>query len=263
MIKRGTIGWTIWNVIESIILFAGGLVCCIFAYNKDFQNAAFIIAGAIVLVDAGLRMLLEVINIFSFDDKVAIKIDYQQAILGSLEIAVGVILIRIGNSFNEASEIFQFVGIFLGTLLITAGSIFIVHSALYLVKKANSIAENIFTIIAGCMVIVLGALTIVFLTKKENLVPFSLIFFGICLMLLGVILFVVTIIILRTAKRLKKELNATIEAEEKANEEAVKKEEAIEVKENKVEEKVEEKPAEDKPVEEKKSTKAKKEKKAE
>lgn len=226
MIKRGTIGWTIWNIIESLILVAGGLFCVMFANNTDFQAVAFTIAGALVIVDAGLRMLLEVINIFSFNDKTIVKTDFLQAIIGSVELAAGIILIKIGNNPLNAAGLFEFLGIFLGTLLISAGVVVIIHNIIYIAKKIGSVGQNIVSIIGACVLIALGTCSIIYLTKTENLIVVSLILFGLFLMLTGLILFVLTITILVAAKKAKKAINSVIEAEEKANEEKVKAEEA-------------------------------------
>ena len=220
MIRRGTLGWTMWMILEAIILGVAGVLCCIFAGNKDFQNIAFIIVGVLMLVDAGLKLILDTINVFTFKDVTVVKTDYTQAITAAIEIAVGVVLIRIGNQLDAAAVLFKYLGIFIGVLLIVLGSIVIIKSCIFLSKKINEKSANFATIFFGLVAIGLGIVAIIFLTKQENFVITFLIIFGVLLIIAAVAELVLALVVRHAyrveAKAFQRKVENTIVEEVKA-----------------------------------------------
>ena len=73
----------------------------------------------------------------------------------------------IGNSINGSDDanktIFQFLGNFVGIVLITIGALVAIYAIIYIVRKAQNIATSIVQIIVAAMFITLGILSIIFL----------------------------------------------------------------------------------------------------
>lgn len=203
MLKRGSIGWMIWNLVEAVILVAGGILCCVYCNNTDFQKTVLLIVGILVTLDAALRLALGVIDIIRIGNQAVMKTDYLQAFTGSLELALGIILIL---SYTEAASlevIFKFIGLFIGIFLITVGVVALIYATVYIVKKLNTMVGNIFSIIGAALVITIGVLAIIYLTKQDTIMLIFLIIFGLILIGCGVGLAVATIMIARSIKKVK------------------------------------------------------------
>ena len=121
------------------MLIAAGVLCLVFCNNEDFQNACILAVGIIVVLDALLRLVLDVVSVVSSGDATLIKTSYGQAITGSLELATGAILIMVGANKTDAGIIFEYLGWFIGILMIVLGIILCVYAGLRpLAAPANS-----------------------------------------------------------------------------------------------------------------------------
>lgn len=203
MLKRGSISWLIWNLVESVILVAGGVMCIVFCNNTDFQKTALLIVGILVAVDAALRLTLGVIDVIRIGDHAVMRTDYVEAATGSLELALGIILILSYTESASLEVVFKFVGLFIGIFLITIGAVAVVYAIVYIVKKMNLLIANIFSIIGAVLVIALGVMAIVYLTKQDTIMLIFLIILGLVLIGSGIALGVLTITIGNKLKRAK------------------------------------------------------------
>lgn len=203
MLKRGSISWLIWNLVESVILVAGGVMCIVFCNNTDFQKTALLIVGILVAVDAALRLTLGVIDVIRIGDHTVMRTDYVEAATGSLELALGIILILSYTESASLEVVFKFVGLFIGIFLITIGAVAVVYAIVYIVKKMNLLIANIFSIIGAVLVIALGVMAIVYLTKQDTIMLIFLIILGLVLIGSGIALGVLTITIGNKLKRAK------------------------------------------------------------
>ena len=203
MLKRGGIGWVIWNCTESIILAAGGILCCVFCANGDFQKTALLIVGILIMLDAALRLTLGVIDVIKIGNRSIVKTDYIEALTGSFELALGIILVLTYVEAASIEVVFKFVGLFLGILLITLGSVTLIYAIAYIVKKHNTLITNILTIIGACLVIALGVVAIIYLTKQSTVMTVFLIVLGIVLIAAGIGLLVFTITVAKGARKIK------------------------------------------------------------
>lgn len=218
MLKRGTIAWTIWNIIEATLLIVAGILCLAWSGNSDFQKNAVLVVGIMVIVDAGLRLLLGVIEIFSAGDAVVIRTNTTQAVAGAAELSLGISLCYIfahyeaeilsdGTIVPAAKNVFGFVGIYIGVLLIVIAAIMMIHSLFYMVRKYNSLAQNIFTLIAGGIALALGIVALLNLNpaKGDNVVQFFLVVAGLIALFLGLFIGLFAILALVAAKKTIKE----------------------------------------------------------
>ncbi len=203
MLKRGSISWLIWNLVESLILIAGGVMCVAFCNNADFQKTALLIVGILVALDATLRLALGVIDVIRIGDKAIMRTDYIEAATGSLELALGIILILSYQESASLEVVFKFIGLFIGIFLITVGAVAIIYAIVYIVKKMNLLIGNIFSIIGAAIVIALGVMAIIYLTKQDTIMLIFLIILGLVLIAVGIVLGVLTISIARKVKKAK------------------------------------------------------------
>ncbi len=203
MLKRGSISWLIWNLVESVILIAGGVMCVVFCNNVDFQKTALLIVGILVAVDAVLRLALGVIDVIRIGEHAVMRTDYIEAATGSLELALGIVLILSYTESASLEIVFKFIGLFIGIFLITVGAVAMVYAIVYIVKRMNLLIANIFSIIGAVLLIALGAMAIVYLTKQDTIMLIFLIILGLVLIAAGLILGVLTISIANKLKKAK------------------------------------------------------------
>ncbi len=262
MIKKGGIVWTIWNIVVAAIFMALGIVTIAKSGDTDFQNVIILIMGIIVIVDAGLRLLTQVLQFITVNGEKVLKTDLGAAIAGASELAVGILLICVSRNQAELGIILHYISLFAGILLITMGGVAIAYSVIFIVKKYYNLPVNIGLIVAGAAVVTAGVLILVYATNEAILQAFFVLF-GLLFVLVGLGLLILTILYLvARRKQAKLEKAAAPEpadvmdaqvveepAEEKPAEEP--EEKPVEEPEAKPEEEPEEKPEEpEKPEEE-------------
>lgn len=228
MFRKGKAGWLTLNIIESLLLLVAGVLCLVFCNNRDFQNACILAVGIIVVLDALLRLVLDVVSVVSSGDATLIRTSYGQAITGSLELASGAILIMVGANKTDAGIIFEYLGWFIGILMIVLGVILCVYAGVYIAKKAGPGGKNVGLLLAGLLLIAVGILTIVFLTDQSTILTIFFIVFGLCLLLAGGLMAYLTFAYVNELKKQKK-------AEEAASKAESAKEEVVEVEASEVE----------------------------
>ena len=237
MLKKGGIIWTIWNVLVAALFVTFGIVTCANSGNPDFQSVIILIAGIIVIVDAAVRLLTQVIGVVRIGEVALLKTNWGTAVAASSELAVGILLILVSTGDSAyLTAILEYMTKFIGILLITAGSIAVIYSIVYLARKAFGVPQNIGVLILGLLAITAGILVLVYATNSAMLQVFFILF-GVLFVIAGLSLLIGAIIIAVVAAKAKKAVDHM----------AWKVEEAHEVLEGEAEEKPEEKPSEDKP----------------
>ena len=210
MFKRGSIIWTIWNVIEAALLVVSGVLCMAWANQSHFQQIAVLVAGVMVIVDAGLRLLLGTIEIVAAEDTTMIKTNANQGIAGAAELSLGIALCYIYANYEGSADIaaaknvFGYIGIYMGVLLIVFAAMILVHALILTLRKITSIPGGLGMLIIGGIVLALGIIAVINLnpSKCENVVTFFLVVFGISTVIIGVALGFTAIIALIAKKRL-------------------------------------------------------------
>jgi hypothetical protein len=222
MLKRGSKGWTIWNIVEAILLVVVGVLCIVYNGNSDLHKWILIVLGIFVIVDAACRLLFDVLGVFKTPAGTLVSTNYAVVFAGALEMAFGIALIMIGNSDSAQHDvIFSFIGNFVGIVLIAVGALVAIYAIVFMIRKAQSVGLSIVQIIAAAMFITLGILSIVFLTNKENTMKVALITLGIILMIAGICLLAGTIMVLKANHDVKKqETAAKKNSEAKSQEDA-------------------------------------------
>ena len=257
MFQRGKLSWLIWNSVVAALLVVLGVLTCVNSGTSDFQSIIILIVAIFVIVDAGFRLLFDVLRVIHIGPATVVKTDYGAIIGASAELAIGVALIGISNSIKDGGSSFQqlfvFLGNFLGTVFIVGGAVSAAIAVIYFVKKVNSIPENVGICIGAAIVITIGILVLVFCRNQENFMKVFFISFGVILILAGVGSLILTIAyyVKVNRKPAKKPVEGKEEAEviEAAPIEEAKEEPKEEPKEEKPEAPAEEEPKPEEPEE--------------
>jgi hypothetical protein len=205
MLKRGSKGWAVWNIVEAIILAAIGVLCVVYNSNPDLHKWILIVLGILVILDASCRLLFDVLGVFKTPVGTLVSTNYAAVLTGAFEMAIGIAVIMIGNSDNNQNDvIFQFIGNFVGITLIAIGALVAIYAIIFMVRKAQNVATSIVQIIVAAMFITLGILSIVFLTDKSKAMSVALITLGVILMIAGIVLLAGTIMVIKSNHDLKK-----------------------------------------------------------
>ena len=247
MFKRGSFVMTIWNLIVAAGLIALGIATCANNDNQDFRNVMIMIAGIFVIVDAGLRILTQVIQVVRFQHGLMVRTDLASAVTGASELAIGILLIMISQNSANMIIVLQYLILFVSILLITIGGVGIIYGIVFLVKKAGSLARNIVGLILGALIVTGGVLILVYATN-EAMLKFIFVLFGIGFILSGIGVLILAIAFAVAARRAGK----VEEGEEPESAEAIEvkpEEEEPKAEEPKAEEPEEPKAEEEKPEE--------------
>lgn len=229
MLKKGSIGWAIWNFVVALLLITAGVLAITFSGNDDFQNVVILIIGILVIVDASFRLLFDVIKIFGVHDAVVFKTDFPQAVAASMELAAGIILIYVANDLANAAIIFQNLGMFLGILLITVGGIGTLYALVFFAKKIGTLGNKLVALI-GSLILIGGGIAVVMLIGNDaaaaqgRVMLIFLVFIGLSFIFSGLSLCAGTFFLLRGKKEVEKVVEE-VSAKEEAKEESEKPEE--------------------------------------
>lgn len=167
MFRKGSLSWFVWKIIEAVLLLTAGILCFINSGDSDFQYTIILTIGVLVIVDASLRLLTGVFNVVSLSNLTIATTDSGAAVAGSLELAAGISLCVI-SSDRSGEALFQFIGNFLGILMIVGGVVALCLSILYIAKKANDNKTNILMLIGSIVAIALGIIILVQINNAAN-----------------------------------------------------------------------------------------------
>ena len=199
MFKRGSVVMTIWNLVVAAGLIALGIATCVNNDNQDFRNVMIMIAGIFVIIDAGLRILTQVIQVVRFQHGVMVRTDLASAATGASELAIGILLIMISQNSANMIIVLQYLILFVSILLITLGGVALLFAIVFMVKKVGQTVANILSIVCG-IILVTGGILILVYANQEALLQLFFIFFGILLILVGLALLMGTIVFIAQAR---------------------------------------------------------------
>lgn len=204
MFRKGKIGWTIWNIVEGLILITAGVLFCAYSNNSSFQSTCVLIVAILVIIDAVLRLALNVISVFGLGDLKLIKTDFAAAISGTSELTLGIGLVFLQQDLSKGDILFEAIGRFVGIFLIVLSIIMAVYGIVYIVKKLQSVGVSVVYFLIAAIGLALGIVALVFLTKSENIRMLVFIVLGILLLAAGLAVIYFTIALLVKAKKVVK-----------------------------------------------------------
>lgn len=214
MLDRGSLRWAVWSYIESSLLVIAGILCIVFSGNDDLQKWAIVALGVLIIIDAGARLLLGVMSIVETKVGKIVSTSFSRAVAGSFELAGGISVVLIGTEMSNATAIFQFIGNFIGILLMVFGLILASYAIVYLIRKSQGKFLSVMELILSAGLISVGVLCIVYLQNQAIVVQAALVAFGISILVIGLFFLLSTTFILRVqAKKKRLEKERVVEAE--------------------------------------------------
>lgn len=195
-LKKGGIPWIILNSLEIAALLVLGILSIVFRDNNSLWQWTVTIGAILVIIDASLHILFSVVKIFQIANVTVVGPNFSEAIGGSSELAIGILMVVIGTALGQndtsmVAGIFKYVVIFAGIAAITVGAILTLYATVYLVKKIGTTVGNLFDVIVGVLLIVVGILILVF---RGDASPDTII--ADCFMILGIVLIVLAVLML-------------------------------------------------------------------
>lgn len=213
MFRKGGVVWTIWNILVAALFITLGIVTCINSGDQDYQNVIILIAGILVIVDAGLRLFMLALSIMLNTAAETLRSQLGRAVAASSELAIGILLILVSQGQSAyLTVLFQYLAYFLGILLITLGSVAILFGIVFIIKKISNVASNIAAIILGALLVTGGALVLVY-ANQEALLQIFFVFFGILFILVGIGVLFGAILVARAAHQVAKANKAAVASE--------------------------------------------------
>ncbi len=210
MLKRGSISWVIWNIVEALLLIVGGVLCWIYCNNADFQKTILLIVGIILAFDALLRLILGLVDVIKVGDVRIVKTDYIQAAAGAFELSLGILLILFYTQGTSVEILFQFLGLYIGIFLTAVGAVALIYSLIFMIRRLNNFAMNFASFLSGGIILACGILAIIYLTKQETIMIMFLVILGISLVSSGLGLLALTSIV-RKETKVKNAIKDTVE----------------------------------------------------
>lgn len=200
----------VWYYILGAIALLAGILTCVFSNNGDFQYVIILILGIIVIIDASLRILANVLKIFRARAIHSVDEDYANSIVCASELAVGVIIIAIANSIKTsvlyADIIFDYVSLFGGIFLIVVGCTGLIKGIYYLSKRYPTKDKNIYRLIGGIILVIAGilVLAIIYPAPQETVFQLFFMLLGIYLIVFAAGILIATTITFITHRKLEK-----------------------------------------------------------
>jgi hypothetical protein len=227
-LSKGSLTWTIWHLVEAILLLVGGILCIVFSDNKDVQNDIYPVVGAFLILGGFLKILtnfLPVVATSSAEAELKMKakkaMAYDMVIGGSFELALGITLCVIfaRSSTDSMSTIATFLSTFIAIIFMVAGASLLLFAIGFIVAKLYRLYMPILEIIFGLALIALGVVVIIYMSKADVFNRVVLIIVGVIIALAGLGMLVDTLTTVSAknkAKRAAKEAGAAQPAEESA-----------------------------------------------
>jgi len=210
--KRLFVIKSVWQIIESLLFIALGVVAIIFANDKTFWNVIGYVTGALLALDGLLRLIMY----FATDD---VDVKKVSLIISISEITLAVFI------FICAKVVVAYFALLVAILLVVLGFVTLVDSIVKIVKKSAKVTVIIAGFIVAAVALALGIVALVFFpsdpntVKGANTISVLLIVSGVILILSGIAEAIYTLVCARKVKKLAKQANEEVakQREEKRN----------------------------------------------
>lgn len=183
--------WTIWNIVEAVILLAAGVLAILFgakiiggddASHGTANLILGIVIGAFIILDGILRFIMGITKFREAKNE-------STNLISAFEISIGVTIIMMHEVFLKAAIYF------IATLLITVGVLMIIDAVSIIIKKLKTLYIPILTIIFAALLVGLGiTIYVLYNTDNESFEQVVNIAFGIVLILVGAALAILTLV---------------------------------------------------------------------
>ena len=200
--------WFIWNVIETLLLFAGGalaiVVGILMSQNTGAEaagtaeNVVAYVLSSFVILDGLLRVVMFLVR-YQRGDEVA------PMVVAGFEVAVGILLILLQSRFT-AEHLFTFTIVnFIAIALIVMGALLLVYAIYYIVKRIVKLVMPVLEIFLGAILVGVGIAIILIYHNGNSRDMLVLIMTGAILCIGSIGMLIATIITHNKGKKMLKE----------------------------------------------------------
>ena len=198
--KKLTKFWFIWNLVETLILLAGGVLAIVAGVQKGQSGAAgeSNIESIVAYFIAGFVLLDGLLRIIMFLVRYDAQKDVTPLFVSGFEVASGVLMVLL----EAQKQVFTFAVVnMVAIILMIAGSLLLTLAIFFIVKKKTTIFVPILEIIFAAILIGVGVLIEVLYNTSDQKEVLVLIMIGIIVSLAAIALFVTALINHSKAKK--------------------------------------------------------------
>ncbi len=217
--KRINKFWFWWNLIESIVLFAGGVLAIVAGIlsgvegNKapeGVENAVAYAVAAFVILDGLLRIVMFLARIQKGEEQ-------SPLVIAGFEISLGVLLILIQTHYSNQGIFAYMVVNLIAIVMMVMGALLLVYAIYVIAKKMAKLFMPVMEILFAAILVGVGVVIEVLYNTASSRDQLVLILIGTVLSLAAIGMFVITLI---TRHKTKKEIDKA-EAEDRGDYEVV------------------------------------------
>ncbi len=198
--------WFIWNIIESVILLAGGVLAIVSGVLNDadpktsgtIENViAYVISGFIIL-DGLLRIILFLVKFQDGDEMTPM-------IIGGFELSLGTLMVLLQSTFSNVS-IFTFTVVnLIAIMLMVMGALILAFAIFQIARKMAKLTMPIAQIFLGAVIIGVGVAVEVLYNTESSRQMLVLILTGVILSVAAIGMFIITLVAHHKTKKALKQ----------------------------------------------------------
>lgn len=214
--------WFWWNLIESLVLLAGGALAItagVLTSNqgsnppRGVENAVAYVVASFVILDGLLRIIMFLARMKKGEEQSPLAIS-------GFEISLGILLVLVQTHFADANIFAYMIVNLIAIVMMVAGILLLVYAIYVIAKKMANLFMPIMEILFAAVLAAVGVVIEVLYNTAESRDQLVLILIGTVLSLAAIGMFIVTLI---TRKKANKEIKKAEKAEQGEYEVAVRK----------------------------------------
>ena len=191
--------WFVWNIIESIILFVGGVLAIVAGAieqggaepSAPVEHAVAYVVASFVILDGLLRIVMHLAHYEKNDEATPM-------IIAGFEISLGVLFILLQAKYNSFTYmIINLVAI----IMMVIGVLLLVYAIFFIAKKLAKLFMPILEILFSAVLVGIGITIEVLYNTESAKNRLVLILIGTILVVAAIAMFVIAIITHRKAKK--------------------------------------------------------------
>lgn len=210
--KRVNQFWFVWNLIESLVLFAGGVLAIVAGVLTKTESASTpsTIENAVAYVVAGFVILDGILRIVMFLSRATKDDEQSPLVVAGFEISLGILLVLLQTHFGQG-DLFTFtVAHLIAIVLMVMGFLLLIYAIYAIAKRMVKLVMPIMEILFAAILVAVGVVIEVLYNTSSSRSQLVLILTGSILALAAVGMFIITLI---THSRAVKQLRLAEEEE--------------------------------------------------
>ena len=198
--SKGGLIWCLSQVVEFALFLALGILAIAFSDNEDFRRGIVIALGIVLIVDGGIKILINFLPVLTIAERVTYT--YGLVVAGAFEVSLGIVLIM---ERALADYLLTTIIYFVGIAMIVSGALILLFALTFIIKKKAEPLLPVLGIILAAALIAGGIIFIVFYNNsQETMIQVIFIIVGILLILFSLFVLVKMFLAIRARHAKKK-----------------------------------------------------------